>query len=115
MEFISSGIPSPITDFRQVLAVLVNVLLVLDEFVLHLLFQIGALGPQVRQPVHHVLNKVESVEIVLHPYVEGGRDRPFLLVAPDMKIPIRSTVSQPVDEPRVTVEAKYDMFVSREK
>src|SRR5579871_241080 len=35
--------PLPIPDFRQVLAVLVDVVLVLDEFVLHHLLQVGAL------------------------------------------------------------------------
>ncbi len=36
--------PFPISDFRQILAVFVNVAFVLNELVLHLLFQVGALG-----------------------------------------------------------------------
>jgi hypothetical protein len=32
---------------------------VLDEFVLHLLLQVGALGIQMRQPIDHVLDQVE--------------------------------------------------------
>ena len=38
--------PLPVSDLGQVLAVLVDVSLVLDELVLHHLFQIGALGAQ---------------------------------------------------------------------
>jgi hypothetical protein len=41
-------------DFGQVLAVFIDVLLVLDELVLHLLLQIGPLGTQVGQAIDHV-------------------------------------------------------------
>jgi hypothetical protein len=36
--------PFPVADFRQILAMFINVMLVLDEFVPHLLLQVGTLG-----------------------------------------------------------------------
>src|ERR1039458_9719363 len=39
--------PLPIPNLRQILAVFINVMLVLDEIVLHLLLQVGTLGDQV--------------------------------------------------------------------
>ena len=45
VSFLRSALtPLPVPDFRHVFAVLVDVLLVLDEFVPHVLFQVGALG-----------------------------------------------------------------------
>jgi len=52
-RYVSEGlhslvVPFPVTNLRQVLAVFINVLLVLDELVLHHLLQIGPLGAQLR-------------------------------------------------------------------
>ena len=76
---------------------LVNVMLVLDELVLHLLFQVGPLSAQSRHAINHILHQVESVQVVLNSHVEGRRDRSFLFVAPDVDVPIGSAVGQPVD------------------
>ena len=89
--------PLPVPDFRQVLAVLVDVMLMLDELVLHLLLQIGSLGTQMRQAINHVLYQVEAVQVVLYPYVEGRSDRALFLVAPDVEIVVSPAVGQPVD------------------
>ena len=43
-----SLVPLPLTDFRQVFAVFINVMLVLDELVPHHLLQIRPLGTQMR-------------------------------------------------------------------
>jgi len=59
----------------------VNVLLVLDELVLHLLFQVGPVGAQVGQAIHNVLHQMESVQVVLHPNVKCGGDGALLFVA----------------------------------
>ncbi len=52
-RYVSEGlhslvVPLPVPNFRQVLAVLIDVLLVLDELVLHHLLQVGPLGAQLR-------------------------------------------------------------------
>ncbi len=51
--------PLPVPNFRHILAVFIDIVFVLDEFVLHLLLQVGALGIQMRQPIDHVLDQVE--------------------------------------------------------
>jgi Tfp pilus assembly protein FimV len=53
----ASVAPFPVADLRQVLAVLVDVLLVLDQLVPHHLLQVGALGAQLRQAIDHVLTR----------------------------------------------------------
>ena len=55
---------APVPDFRHVLAVLVDVLLVLDELVLNHLLQRCAARAQLRQPIDHILHQVEPVKIV---------------------------------------------------
>ena len=72
-------------------------MLVLDELVLHLLLQIGALGTQMRQPIDHVLHQVEPVQVVLHPHVKSRRDGALFLVAPDVEVAVGPAVGQPVD------------------
>ena len=108
-------LPFPIPNFRQILAVFVNVMFVLDEFVLHLLFQIGTLGTQMRHAIHHVLHEMKAVEVVLHAHIECRRDRPFFLVAADVKVAVRAAIGQPVDEPRVAMETKNDVLVFGEE
>ena len=76
--------PLPVSDFRHVFAMLADVVLMLDELVLKLLLQIGALGTHLRQAVDHVHHQVEAIQIVKHGHVEGGGDRAFFLVAADV-------------------------------
>ena len=51
---IVSQVPLPMADFRQVFAVFVDVLLVLDQLVLELLLQVDALVAGLRQAVDGV-------------------------------------------------------------
>ena len=57
--------PFPVADFRQVLAVLIDVLLMLDEFVLNHLLEISTLGADVRQAIDHAMNEMKVVQVVL--------------------------------------------------
>jgi hypothetical protein len=77
--------PFPISGFRQVLAVFINVLFVLDKLVLELLFQIDALTAGLRQAVNGVHNQVEAVQIVQHRHVKGRGDGAFFLVAANVE------------------------------
>ena len=94
---------------------LIDVVLVLDELVLDCLFQVVALGSQVREPVDHVLDQVKSIEAVLYPHVERGRDRALFVVPADMKVGVGAPVGEPVDQPWVAVEREDDVLVSREQ
>ena len=94
---------------------LVDVLLVLDALVPHLLLQIVALGSQIWKAIDYVFHQVETVEIVLDPHVEGRRDRALFLVASHVQISVRSAVSQSVNQPRISMKAKDDVFVFGEE
>ncbi len=77
---------------------LVDILLVLDKFVLELLFQVDALVAGLRQAVDGVHYKVEAVHIVQHRHVEGRGDGALFLVATDVDVVVVcAAVSQPVD------------------
>src|SRR5271168_1620896 len=54
------GTPSPVPDLRQILAMLVDVMLVLDKLVAHRLFQTGALAPETRLSYRRHLAPVGS-------------------------------------------------------
>ena len=94
---------------------LVDVELVLDQLVLDGLLQVSALGAQLRQAIHDILHKVEAVQLILHPDVEGRRDGALLLVAPDVEVAVGPAVGQPVHQPRVPVEAEDDGLVLGEE
>lgn len=66
--------PLPVEDLGQVLAHLVDVLLVLDELVVYLLDEIRAAVAQLGQVLDRVLDQVEAVDLVLHPHVKRGGD-----------------------------------------
>ena len=68
-----------------------------------------------RQPIDDVLHQVEAVELVLHPHVEGGRDRALLLVAADVQVAVGAAVGQAVHQPGIAVEAKDDVLVAGEE
>ena len=80
--------PLPVPDFGHVLAVLVDVLLVLDKLILELLLQVDALVAGLRQAVDAVHHQVETVQIVQHRHVEGRGDGTFFLVAADVEIAV---------------------------
>jgi hypothetical protein len=108
--------PLPVPDFRQVLAVLVDVVLVLDKLVLELLSHIDALVAGLRQAVDGVYHKVKAIQIVQHGHVEGRCDGPLFLVAPDMDVVVvGAAVGQPVDQRRVGMEGEDDRLVLGEE
>lgn len=65
--------PLPVQNFRHVLAVLVDVLRVLDEFVVELLLPIEVLVSGLPQAVNGVHYEMETAQIVRHRHVEGRR------------------------------------------
>ena len=67
-----------------------------------------------RQAVDDVLHEMKTVEVVLNPHVESGRDGALFLVAPNMQIAISAAVGQAMDQPGVSVKAKDNVLVFRE-
>src|ERR1700677_1667730 len=108
----SRGIaPFPISDLGQVLAVLLDVLFMLDEFVLHDLLQVRALRSKLRYAIDHILHKVKAIQFVLHANVEGCGDRAFLLVSADVEVSIRPPVGEPMHQRGVAVKTKNDVLI----
>jgi hypothetical protein len=56
--------PLPISNLWKVLTVLIDVLLVSDQFVLELLFQVDALFADLGHTINHVDDKMEPVQVV---------------------------------------------------
>src|SRR5664280_676383 len=86
-----------------------------DELILHHLFQVGPFSAQIRQSVNNVLHQVEPVKFVLYPDVEGCGNRSFFYISPDMYIPVSPAVSQPMNQPRISMKAKNDVFIFRKE
>ncbi len=63
------------------MAVLVDVLLMLDQPVLKLLLQVEVLVAGLRQTVAGVHYQVEAVQVVQHGHIEGRRDGALFLDA----------------------------------
>jgi len=82
----------------------------------HPLLEIRPTGPQVRQAIDGVADKVEAIEVVQHGHVERCRDRAFFLVSPHVQVVmIRPAVGEPVNQPRISVIRKDDRLVAREQ
>jgi hypothetical protein len=64
--------PFPVSDFQQVFAVFVDVLLVLNQLMLELLLQVDSLVAGLRHAVDGIHHKVKTVQIVQHRHVEGA-------------------------------------------
>jgi hypothetical protein len=72
------------------------------------------IGTQAREPIDHVHHQGESVEVILHPHIEGGGDRALLLIAAHVQVAIAAPVGQPVDQPGVAMKTKDDVLVPGE-
>src|SRR5665647_2799541 len=112
----SGPTPLPVSDFRHVFAVLVDVLLVLDKLVLELLLQVDASVAGLWQAVDGVHHEMEAVQIVQYRHVEGRRDSALFLVTADVDVVVvRATVGQPVNQPRIGMEGEDDRLVLGEE
>ena len=74
-------LPLPTCYFGKILAVLVDVLGVLDKLVAHLLVEVSATVSKLRKILDSILNKVETVYVVLYAYIERCGDGTFFFVA----------------------------------
>src|SRR3954454_15709778 len=111
-----SGGPGPVADLRRVLAALTAVRTRLEPPVDHLLAHMVGLPREPGQPVDHVDDEVEAVEVVEHDHVERRRRRAFLLVAAHVEVRVvLAAVGEAVDQPRVAVVGEDDGAVGREQ
>ncbi len=112
----SSLPPPPLGDFRHVVAVLVDVVLVFDKLLAERLLEVRRPSAQLRQPVDHVHDQVAAVQVVQNHHVERSRGRAFFLVAAHVQVlVVRAAVGQAMDQPGVAVEREDDRLVLREE
>ena len=112
----TSILPSPIPDLRHILAILSDVLLVFDQAVADVLFDVGGLWSQAFYAVDYVGDEVEAVEVVHHHHVEWRRRGALLFVAAHMQVlMVGAAVGQAVDQPRVAVVGEDDRLVGGEE
>src|SRR6516164_1834396 len=77
--------PLPVADLQHVVAMPVDVLFVLEELVAQVLLEVRTDARESRHAVHYIPRQVESVQIVQHRHIKGGRCGALLLVPPDME------------------------------
>src|SRR5271154_6401895 len=88
--------PFPVANLWQILAVLIDIEFVLDEFVLDELIEIRAFGSQAGNAIDYILHKVEAVEVVLYSDVKGGGDRSLFLVSADVNVAVGPAIGEAV-------------------
>lgn len=86
--------PLPVADLFEVLAVLSDVLFVLDEFVVHLLDQVSTLVAQLRQMHDDIFYQVETVDLVLDTHIERSCDGTLLLIAVNGHVVVVTLIGQ---------------------
>ena len=91
---------------------LVDVLLMLDQLVLELLFQVNPLIAGLRQAVDGVHHKMKAVQIVQHGHIEGCGDGALFLVAADVDVVVvGAAINQAMNQPLVGVICKDHRLV----
>ena len=73
--------PLPLTYFGKIHTVLSYILIMLYKCVAHLLEKICTAVTELRQVINNVHYKVEPVNLILNPHIEGRRDGTLLKVA----------------------------------
>ena len=74
-------LPLPTCNFRQIFTILMNILGVLNKLVAHLLVEVCTSVAKLRQILDGILNKVETVHVILHTNIERCSDCTLFLVA----------------------------------
>ena len=108
--------PLPREDFRQILPVLSDVVLMFDQKIVHFLIQMSAAVSKLRQMLERLLDEAEAVDMVLHAHIEGRRDRALFQIAMYEEILfVVSAMRQLVNQLRIAVERKDYRFVLGEQ
>ena len=103
--------PLPVPDFIQILAILSDVLFVLNKLVVHLLNQIGTLVSKLGQMHNSVFYQIETVDLVLNTHIKRSGDGTFLLVSMNRHVVVVALESQLVDQGRISMECEDNRFV----
>jgi len=110
------GYPSPVTNFRHILTIRVDISLVLDKLRFKQPFQLAACIASMRQPVDRVHNKVEAIKLGQHCHVKCGGDGAILLIATHVQIGVVGTsIREAVNQVWIAVKGEYGRLVLGEE
>src|SRR5579864_151810 len=109
------GLPLPVQHFRHIDAMLVYVLLVLDQFVPQKLFEMSADALQCGNAIDSIARQVKTVEVVHHGHIERRGRGAFLFVAAHVQVVmVVPSVCEPVNEPGIAMISKdYRLILSK--
>src|ERR1700728_2371041 len=94
--------PAPLVDLGWILAVLAAVATGFEAGVDHLLTEGRGLGFEAGNPVQHIDDEMEPIEVVEHHHVERGRCRAFLLVPANVDVwMVPPPIGQAMDQQRI--------------
>ena len=103
--------PLPIQNFGHILADLVDVVLVGDEFVVHLLDEVGTAVAQPGQMQQRILDQMEAVDLVLHAHIKRRGDGALFLIAMDRQVAVGALIGQLVYQRGIVVEGEDDGLI----
>src|SRR6202789_1205148 len=83
--------PLPILDLRHIVAILVDVLFVLEQFVPQVLLKMRADFLQSRDAVDCVAGQMVTIQVIQHGHIERGGDGAFFFVAVDVEAALVGT------------------------
>ena len=106
--------PLPIQNFGHILADLVDVVLVSDQLVVHLLDEVRTAVAQLGQMQQRILDQMEAVDLVLHAHIERRGDGAFLLVAV-AQVAVGALVGQLMHQRGIAVEREDDGLILGEQ
>ena len=91
---------------------LVDVLLVLDQFVAQELFEMAAHSLQLGNTIDDVPSEVETVEVIQYGHIKRSSRSAFFFVAADVQVfVIMSTVRQSVNQLGIAVVGEDDWLI----
>ena len=101
--------PFPVADFRQVLAVRVDVLLVLNQFDPELFLQAEACVSGSRKAINRIHDGMKTVKIIEHSHVEGRGNGAFFLITANVDIVvIGAALRQAMNQPWIRMKREND-------
>ena len=103
--------PLPVQNFGHILADLMDVVLVGDEFVIHLLDEVGTAVAQPGQVEQRILDQMEAVDLVLHAHIKRRGDGALFLIAMDRQVAVGALIGQLVYQRGIVVEGEDDGLI----
>ena len=114
MESLFSA-PLPVSDLWEIDTFVVDVLLMLNEFVAHLLVEVSAAVAKSWELKKHRLDEVEAVDFILDADVEWSGDGAFLVVTMNVEVMVVTAIGKLMDEGWIAMEVEDDWLVFGEE